>query len=410
MLESQRIQLQISECRERLNILSAVETPSDAERAELEQREAEYPQLEARYRAALSAEAETAEAEKLDGDTAFRELVERAEVRDYLGEAVNPNRIAEGASAELRAEIMGNAARAGVMPWAALLPIEQRQDAATEGPTDVGRNQVGIMGRVFAQTAGAFLGVTTPSVPVGAQSYPVLASGTSAAMRSPGQAQDAVAATFTVTNLEPVRLSARYLFRIEDLSRLGGMEDALRADLRGVMGDARDVQILNGDGTAPNVQGLLAALTDPTETLSAVSTFGDFLEAAASAVDGLYATALNGVRILLGVETYRVAAATFRDAAGGASEVAISDYLAARSGGIRVSANLPDPASTIQQAIVVKGGAPQAAVAPTWEGIELLRDPYSGASQGEVSVTAHALWNFKVVQTAAYQQVQFKVA
>ena len=72
---------------------------------------------------------------------------------------------------------------------------------------------------------------------------------------------------------------------------------------------------------------------------------------------------------------------------------------------------MPAPASNVQQAVVSRtaGGGPNA-VAPIWQGLELIRDPYSGAAKGDVSVTAIMLWNFQVIRTDAYARAAFKVA
>ena len=142
---------------------------------------------------------------------------------------------------------------AGVMPWAALdpgEPAEARADAATNAPA-MGRPtmQDAILARVFARSATAFLRVDTPSVPVGAASYPVFASGAAGGFAAKGAAQDAEAATFEATILAPHRVSTRYLWRLEDSAVLAGMEAALREDLGMAMTDRVDRQIINGDGT-----------------------------------------------------------------------------------------------------------------------------------------------------------------
>ena len=82
-------------------------------------------------------------------------------------------------------------------------------------------------------------------------------------------------------------LSARYLFRIEDLSKLQGMEESLRVDLRGAVADAMDAQVIAGNGTAPNVNGLTNALTAPADP-SNVFTWVDAVRAVASQVDGKF--------------------------------------------------------------------------------------------------------------------------
>ena len=373
----------------------------------------EYRAKETQWRAATIAEADAPETRAKDGeDTERRALVERVEFRRYLHAAANGVPVA-GAEAELNAALDLRGAGGVAVPWETLLPRhdeEHRADAATSvGATDHGVTQRTIVGRVFARTAAAFLGVSMPTVPTADQNFPVLTAGTSAATKNPGVAQDAAAATFTANQLGPTRLTARYLFRVEDLRRLAGMEAALRADLRDVMGEADGFKtILNGQASAPDINGFIDAgtIAAPT-TPTAVITIASAIETVASAVDGKYANGLPDVRLLVGPKTYATLAALLSD---NSEPVALS-VLRRESGGLRVSGHVPAPASNVQQAVVSRtaGGGPNA-VAPIWQGLELIRDPYSGAAKGEVSVTAIMLWNFQVIRTDAYARAAFKLA
>ena len=61
-----------------------------------------------------------------------------------------------------------------------------------------------------------------------------------------------------------------------------------------------------------------------------------------------------------------------------ASVSAAARYIESISGGIRVSANLPALASNIGTALISKT-AQAGSVAPVWEGLSLIRDPYYGS-------------------------------
>ena len=412
MTNGQKLQLRLSEIRQTLNDLSGLDTPTDAQRTEMDTLATEYRAKETQWRAATIAEADAPEPRAEGGeDTEWRALVERVELRQYLHAAANGVPVA-GAEAELNAALELRGAGGVTVPWDALLPRhddEHRADAATSvGATDHGVTQRSIVGRVFARTAAAFLGVSMPMVPTGDQNFPVLTAGTSAATKNPGVAQDAAAATFTANQLGPTRLTARYLFRVEDLRRLAGMEAALRADLREVMGEAMDATILNGQASAPDINGFIDAgtIAAPT-TPTAVVTIASAIEAVASAVDGKYANGLPDIRLVVGAKTY----ATLATLLSSNSEPVALSVLRRESGGLRVSGHVPDPASNVQQAVVSRtaGGGPNA-VAPIWQGLELIRDPYSGAAKGDVSVTAIMLWNFQVIRTDAYARAAFKLA
>ncbi len=412
MTTGQRLQLRLSEIRQTLNELSGLDSPTDAQRATMAALATEYPTIETRWRAATIAEADAPEPRADDGeDTERRALVERAELRSYLHEAAT-GRAVTGAEQELRAAVFGEHAREGLIPWEALLPRhEERADTATTAPSNVGQSQASILGRIFANTASAYLGVSMPQVGIGEVNYPVLSAGVSPEMKSKGAVKDAEAATISTTVLEPRRLTARYLFGVEDTARLRGMEEALRRDLSGALGEKIDDQVLNGNGTAPNVSGFLSALATPTAP-TATATFSDFVGAASRAVDGRYARNLTGVKMLVGAATYGLAG-TLLNTSG---DVAVSDYLIARSGGFVSSALIPAPPASgtgqdIQAAIVYRAArGAGSAVAPVWQGLELIRDPYTHAAKGQIAITAVALWAFSIIRTDAYVRAAFKVA
>lgn len=51
------------------------------------------------------------------------------------------------------------------------------------------------------------------------------------------------------------------------------------------------------------------------------------------------------------------------------------------------------------------GGHGGTAVAAVWSNAQLVRDVYSGASKGEVSLTLNTLWNFKVVRASNFAKL-----
>lgn len=48
------------------------------------------------------------------------------------------------------------------------------------------------------------------------------------------------------------------------------------------------------------------------------------------------------------------------------------------------------------------------AVCPVWQGLEIIRDQFSGAMRGEIALTAIALHSFAILRTDAYyiQEIQ----
>lgn len=260
---------------------------------------------------------------------------------------------------------------------------------------------------MFADSSAAYLGVALPTVGVGEQQFVALTAGTTAEQKAKAAAVDAFAATFTPKALTPIQLTARYLFSIEDAARLRrGMESALRADLRAALQDQLDKQIIQGDGTAPNVGGFLAAAnngglaaeTDPTDTI----VFGSVTSLFSGQIDGLYARTVNDVRLLIGEKSYQTVVGLQTNG------VFIADRFRNQK---QVSANTPDAASNIEEGITFKTARPTGnAVAPVWQGVQLIRDPYSAAASGQIALTAAMLWNFAILRSAAYDRIKVKYA
>ena len=83
MTNSQKLALRLSEVRQKLNELLAIDNPNDEQRAELAQLSGEYPGLETQYRAAVIAESEETERRAIDDDAQsakYRQLVDRVEL------------------------------------------------------------------------------------------------------------------------------------------------------------------------------------------------------------------------------------------------------------------------------------------------------------------------------------------
>lgn len=409
MKRKAQIEVRMSEIRE------AVNAPDEPEN--LVELRSEYVKLEAEWRDLAKAEAEAAEKseERAEGggEAAERRALEaKVELRRYLSAAVN-NRAIDGAEAELNAALEVRSAGGVTVPWEALLPTpeaeaaEKRADVVTPAPATVNRTVRPVIPRVFAGGLASFLGIGMPSVGVGEQVYTYLSAGTDPEMIAKDGEVDAAAATFTPKTFQPVRLTARYLFRTEDLAVLAGMESALRSDLRMAMQEEMDNQILNGNGDAPNVDGLLATaakgglpdVADP----GAVVTAASMIQSYAGLVDGLYAKRQGSVRVAIGPDTYTKLVSLIQ------GDAWVFDRFADQT---RIESLIPaQTAQKVQQAIAAKSAAPgMYAVAPVWQGVELIRDMYTGAAKGQIAITAIALWNFGIVRNDGFARLKFKLA
>ena len=262
--------------------------------------------------------------------------------------------------------------------------------------------------RVFTRSIAARLGVAMPSVPVGAANYPIMTSGTAASMAADGTAIDAGAGAFTGFTMEPVRLTAAYLFNSRQTLHLRNFEEVLRRDLSAVMTDAMDNQIVNGNGVAPNVSGFLHELPDPTN-LSAASTWAQIWATFTGAVDGINAYGLRDLRAVVGKDSHEHMQGLFR---GNQTEDSAYEYVMQRVGGISVSSRIPvKDGSDRQENVMALSSYPgRNAVAPIWRGIELIRDPYTNAAKGQVRLTSIMFWSFKILREAGWQLFQVRTA
>ena len=420
MTNAQKIRLRLSHVRQRLNEIAGLEGEAftDEIRSEAESLQTEYRDLETRYQAAIVGEPEPEERETAP-DAEMRERVElrsRASLGAYLAAAFK-GRAADGAEAELRAA-------AGIADG---IPLElwdvprtekrqeERADTATGAPGTVGVNLDTIQPAIFAASIAPRLGVAMPRVKSGTYASATITTSLTASAKAKGAAQESSAAAFTVTSASPKRISARLSLTLEDLAAVGApnFEAALRENLSLVLSDALDTQLLTGNGTAPNLSGILRRLTDPSAPVAGVETFDRFVATFAGGIDGLWASRMSEVGIVCGPDTYRLSAKTFRDATGqDLGDMAFSDYAAAKYGGWWTNKRMPDAASKVQAGILYRRGRTglRTAVCPHWNSVSI-DDIYSDSASATRHFTAHVLLGDVIlVQPDAYAQVAFRVS
>ena len=313
----------------------------------------------------------------------------------------------DGASKELREAIFG-ANTLGYMP---LELLEFRADAVTNIPVSsdaVPSNVQPIMGRVFAESASQYLGVQSPTVAVGTNAYPRLSAGTTGDVRSDGVELDGSAASLVIESIAPVRLTASYTYGRETLSRVAGFEEALRADIQGVLSEKRDALAINGQAAvtdvSPKIDGIINSLADPTNPTD-VAVWSDYLDAYDSHVDGKYASNDGQVRMLVNPENFRMA----RKLQIPTSGQLLREMLP--SGRFRVSANMPATDATIATALTFASGASgRGFFMPTWRGLEMLVDPYTLHKKGQRILSAVMMIGADLVDASAYKRIEFKLS
>ena len=425
MTNTQRLTIRASEIRQRLNEISGLEGDAltDEVRAESDALTTEYRDTETRLRAAVAAEGDPSATPPVTEDAELRERRElraRVTLSDYLAAAVAQGDAgrAGGAAAEYAAA----AGCPGMVPLDMFGPtMEERQEArqrsieqraVTPAPADskVPSTHAPIVPAIFDRSVGAFMGVEMPTAATGIASFPVLSTNLTGGMKAESGAADEGAGAFTVTDADPRRLTGAFRIRKEDIAKLPSLESALRGNMSAVLSDEYDKQLVTGDGTAPNLNGLQTQLTAATAPAAGAETYVRYAAAFASHIDGLFATTPGDVRGLVGPHTLRHMASTFGTTAGDRSSYAM---LAGDFGGVRATRRIASPASNIQQAIIRRANpaGDRVAVAPVWMGLEVIRDPYTAAAKGEVVITGTILvGGIVMLRSAAFVADSFRLA
>ena len=433
MTKRQQLEVKLSECRQRLNELLSVDERTDEQNTEMATLTKQALALEPELRAAIVSEGDSATVPTggvvVDTETRERlELRSRTSFGGYLRAALE-GRLPAGAESEYGAACGAPAGHVPLelfdqdRPAPETREREYRADAATPIPvTGAGATLAPIQPFIFAPSIAPRLGIQMPVVGTGAYSTMTITTALTASAKAKGGAQESDAATLTAETAKPRRIAARLTLQVEDIAEIGqaNFEAALRENARMALSDKYDDQCINGTGVTPNVNGLIAQLTNPGDP-AAVADFDDFVAAFADNIDGLWASMMRDVSIVANVDAYKLAAKSFRDRVidtgqrGGVSlgDVSAADYLRANTGGWWTNKRMPATAATIARGIVYRLGRPgiTTAVHPTW-GTLAIDDIYTDAASGQRHFTLSALVGDKVllVQDDAYGLVEFKVA
>ena len=386
-------------------------------RSEQDALEGAIPDLERRERSATVAvddedaeqRAAGAAAREPEGDAEDRERAElrrKVKLSGYVGAAIE-QRAADGAELEYNAAvgIPGNR-----FPLEMLAP---RLETRATTDTDIVTTPRRWLDRLFAGTAAERVGITMESVPAGVASFPVTTAGASAAQRqrSTDAAADA-AWTVGVTEMRPKRNALRILFSVEDSARIPGLESALTRDLRMALVEGVDRAIFLGDdgasGTDADITGLTGAAIAETEITQANKILGPgTLAAFTGQVDGVHANGLGDLRVVASVGAWRLWEDTIINST--ADNMTLAAFL--RGAGLSWMARGEIETATDDGdfgAFIGRGrGIEGAGVAAVWEAGELIRDPYSGAAKGEVSLTLCYLWDFALPRPANFSRIAF---
>ena len=418
MTPRQTIELRQSEIRARLGevavltgdaLTDEITTERDGLMVELR---ASEPQLQA----AIQAEDRDSRLRPDGLDREARERIElrsRARVGNFLVAALRGS-LVSGAEAEIQA-----AAGVGGIPLELWEPDprevrEERTEsrAITPAPsTGMGVNLDPIRPAVFAPSIAPRLMIDMPMVGTGTYATGTISTNIAAGpvAKSGEVLQDAGA--ITTSTATPKRVGASMALAIEDIAAIGAenFESILRQNISLSLSAELDNQIINGDGTGNNLSGMFTALTNAGAPATGVETWKRFLRIQSDGIDGLWATMLSHIAMVVGVETYQVAAATFQ---GNDSEESAASYLERMGESFFTNSRMPIKANHIQLGILCRKGrmGMRTAVSPTWGDISV-DDIYTQARKGERHFTVNALiGDVILVQPDAYKEIKFRVS
>ena len=371
MTPVQKIQIRMSETREKVSEFASADSAADIARRETLVGELKAHEVE--LRAAIAAE-----------DNKTPESQEWADVssRFDLGEMftnVVEHRASSGAIAEVQSE-------RGLAPNAIPTEMLMEKRAVTPAPSDVGQSQSAIAGYVFPQSVADFLAIPSTIVPVGDATFPVLTSDPAAGTPAENAAQSETTGAFSADVLTPKRIQASFFWSREDAARMAGMGDALQEALQGGIADKLDKEILVG------TNGLLTGTILDNHARGSASDYAHHVSSLLyGRVDGKYAADLADIRVVMGSDTFGNAATKLPTAG---EENALA-RIRNDSSGVRVSAHVPGEVSNKQNALV-RLGTRMDYVAPVWGAVTLIPDEVTKAANGQIVLTAVMLHAVKI--------------
>ena len=208
-----------------------------------------------------------------------------------------------------------------------------------------------------------------------------------------------------------VRVSGQAEFQIEDAAILGDIESTLNGALTMLIASQVDEAIITGQAASPDFNGLFDIATAVARP-AADQAFGAVKTAIVGHVDGRYAYGPMDLRAAIGSATYALMEGLYQSN----SAVSVYDVLEDKLAMLAVSDRMPAATNSdkSQKGLIVlgAGGGPPRVEVPVWNRLELIRDQYTGAKKGVVTLTATALIGAPVVRygTSVLKELHFRFA
>ena len=370
-----------SEIREAINRLLGNESRTEEQDTELVTLTGDAQAIEPEIRAAIVAEPDPEEVMTPTGDPEVRErlaLRSKTGLADFLSAAAGGREVS-GAAAEYAASV-------GCAPLNRL-PLDIFRDAQPEtraisvGPAIAGPVEPAVP-FVFQRSAAESIGIQMPTHGPGSVQIPRVTTAPPSDTLAKDAAAPVTAAVITLDTQSPKRISGSFEVRAEDLAVYPELEQVLMESIRGSLSNELDNEVFNG--VAAGLNGLFLQATDVSKA-STLETYASGIGRFAALVDGKFAYSLADLRCVVGSTTYAKYMGLISDG------VPLADYLESKLGSFRVSNRMPALLDKGQRGIVTLNGGPSPIRIYVWDALEIIRDPFSGAGTGKVTITATAL-------------------
>ena len=410
MTPLQTLEIRAGEIRGRLSELAGTAEMTDEVRAELDSLRVEYTDND-RRQAALKL-AGDAPPDPVESATETREGKELLELREsvefgkYVAAAMGARGVSNGPELEYNQHLgIGE----NYFPLELLgrgLETRAKRDGDAEG------NQGTWLDRVFNGTAAEYLGISMRPVAPGMAAFPVTSAGGAPVQRGREEAVAESTYTIAITEIKPSRAAVHGIYSVEDDMRLPGMSEAIERDMRMAMVEDVDHTIFQSDAGANEASGDVtglrtAAISETTLTQANKVKADETLKAFLAFVDGQYAASMADVRIVTSVGSNVLWQGSIHNSA--ASNQTIGQFLMASGmtwrtrGGIDTNTANGDFGAYMGLSRGIEG----AGIAAIWEQGQLIRDPYSGATKGEVQLTLNYLWQLAFPRTDNFKRLKF---
>ena len=377
----QELQVKQSTIRQSINSLLGNDARTEEQQGELETLTAEGQAIEPEIRAAIVAEPDPETAITQTGDPEQRERLEirkKTGLGDFLAAAV-AGREVSGAAKEY-ADAVG-CAPLNRLPLDIFRNGQPETRAITSGPAIDGPVEPAVP-FVFQRSAAESLGIQMPTHGPGAVQVPRVTTAPPADTLAKDAAAPSTAAVIALDSQTPKRISGQFEVRAEDLAVYPALEAVLGESIRASLSNELDEEVFNGD--AAGLNGLFTQAAD-VAVAAAVETYATGVGRFAALVDGELGYSLSDLRCVVGPSTY----AKYMGLISGG--VTLADYLESKLGSFRVSNRMPAVAAKGQKGLLTLNGGPSPIRVYVWNALEIIRDPYSGAGAGKVTITATAL-------------------